>query len=128
MSCTAEQGSSAPLQIALNGLNIRENHVVTDFLPYWASYCSAMLEPLLCSVGTGAISTRKAIIAAVSFEVLGAILLGGPVAFRLNWFSIVEFLYERKPEIILLAYLSAAIAAGTLLQFTSFMEWRAPGS
>ncbi len=88
----------------------------------WGVGANDVANAMGTSVGSGAITVKKAILIAAIFEFTGAVLAGGHVTGTIRK-GIIDAAYVPSPEILILGMLSALLAAGLWLMVASFFGW-----
>jgi len=88
----------------------------------WGVGANDVANAMGTSVGSGAITVRKAIIIAAIFEFSGAFLAGGHVTSTIRK-GIIDASVVPSPEILVLGMLAALLAAGTWLMVASHFGW-----
>lgn len=75
------------------------------------------------SVGSGAITTKQAIVIAIIFEFAGAYLVGGEVTETIKSSVVDPALFTTQPETLVLGMMSSLLSAGVWLLIASQMGW-----
>jgi PiT family inorganic phosphate transporter len=88
----------------------------------WGVGANDVANAMGTSVGSGAITVRKAILIAAVFEFAGAVLAGGQVTGTIRQ-GIISAEAVPSPEVLVLGMLAALLAAGTWLMIASFVGW-----
>ncbi len=88
----------------------------------WGVGANDVANAMGTSVGSGAITVRKAILIAAVFEFAGAFLAGGHVTGTIRK-GIIDASYVPAPEILVWGMLSALLAAGVWLMVASYYGW-----
>ena len=88
----------------------------------WGVGANDVANAMGTSVGSGAITVKKAILIAAIFEFAGAVLAGGHVTGTIRK-GIIDADFVPSPEILILGMLSALLAAGTWLMVASWFGW-----
>lgn len=88
----------------------------------WGVGANDVANAMGTSVGSGAITVKKAIIIAGIFEFAGAFLAGGHVTGTIRK-GIIDTAFVPSPEILVYGMLSALLAAGIWLMVASYMGW-----
>lgn len=88
----------------------------------WGVGANDVANAMGTSVGSGAITVKKAIIIAGVFEFAGAFLAGGHVTGTIRK-GIIDTAFVPAPEILVYGMLSALLAAGIWLMVASYMGW-----
>ncbi len=88
----------------------------------WGVGANDVANAMGTSVGSGAITVKKAILIAAVFEFTGAVLAGGHVTGTIRK-GIIDADFVPSPEILILGMLSALLAAGTWLMVASWFGW-----
>ncbi len=88
----------------------------------WGVGANDVANAMGTSVGSGAITVKKAILIAAVFEFTGAVLAGGHVTGTIRK-GIIDADFVPSPEILILGMLSALLAAGLWLMVASWFGW-----
>ncbi len=96
--------------------------IIFGFYMTWGVGANDVANAMGTSVGSGAITVKKAILIAAVFEFAGAILAGGHVTGTIRK-GIIDADYVPSPEILILGMLSALLAAGLWLMVASWFGW-----
>jgi PiT family inorganic phosphate transporter len=88
----------------------------------WGVGANDVANAMGTSVGSGAITVRKAIMIAAVFEFAGAVLAGGHVTGTIRK-GIINAEAVPSPEVLVLGMLAALLAAGTWLMMASTVGW-----
>ena len=88
----------------------------------WGVGANDVANAMGTSVGSGAITVRKAIFIAAIFEFVGAVLAGGHVTGTIRK-GIIDPDSVPSPEILVYGMLAALIAAGIWLMVASYFGW-----
>jgi PiT family inorganic phosphate transporter len=88
----------------------------------WGVGANDVANAMGTSVGSGAITVRKAILIAAVFEFAGAVLAGGHVTGTIRK-GIISAEVVPSPEVLVLGMLAALLAAGTWLMIASSLGW-----
>ncbi len=88
----------------------------------WGVGANDVANAMGTSVGSGAITVKKAILIAAIFEFAGAVLAGGHVTGTIRK-GIIDAAFVPSPEILILGMLSALLAAGVWLMIASWAGW-----
>ncbi|NJL28781.1 MAG: inorganic phosphate transporter [Thermoanaerobaculia bacterium] len=88
----------------------------------WGVGANDVANAMGTSVGSGAISVRKAMVIAAIFEFAGAVLAGGHVTSTIRK-GIIDAAFVPSPEMLVLGMLSALLAAGLWLMVASWAGW-----
>ncbi len=86
----------------------------------WGVGANDVANAMGTSVGSGAITVRKAILIAAVFEFAGAVLAGGHVTSTIRK-GIIRAEAVPSPEVLVLGMLAALLAAGTWLMIASYI-------
>lgn len=89
----------------------------------WGVGANDVANAMGTSVGSGAISIRQAIIIAIVFEALGAMLAGGQVTDTIRSRIIDVHYFEKTPQLFVYGMLAALLSAGTWLLIASWRGW-----
>jgi len=88
----------------------------------WGVGANDVANAMGTSVGSGAISVKKAIVIAGIFEFSGAFLAGGHVTGTIRK-GIIDPAFVPSPEILVFGMLAALLAAGVWLMVASYFGW-----
>ena len=88
----------------------------------WGIGANDVANAMGTSVGSGAITIKKAILIAGIFEFAGAVLAGGHVTSTIRK-GIINAEFVPSPEVLIFGMLSALLAAGTWLLIASYFGW-----
>jgi inorganic phosphate transporter, PiT family len=88
----------------------------------WGVGANDVANAMGTSVGSGAISVRKAILIAAIFEFSGSVLAGGHVTSTIRS-GIIEASAVPAPEILVYGMLASLLAAGLWLMVASYFGW-----
>ncbi len=88
----------------------------------WGVGANDVANAMGTSVGSGAITVKKAILIAAVFEFAGAVLAGGHVTGTIRK-GIINAELVPSPEILIFGMLSALLAAGLWLMLASWAGW-----
>jgi len=89
----------------------------------WGIGANDVANAMATSIGSGALTIRKALLVAAVFEFSGAVLAGGQVTSTIRS-SIIDPAYVTgQPELLVYGMLAALLAAGTWLLIASRMGW-----
>ncbi len=88
----------------------------------WGVGANDVANAMGTSVGSGAITIKKAILIAGIFEFAGAVLAGGHVTSTIRK-GIINVESVPSPEVLIFGMLSALLAAGTWLLIASYFGW-----
>jgi PiT family inorganic phosphate transporter len=88
----------------------------------WGVGANDVANAMGTSVGSGAITVKKAIVIAAVFEFAGAFLAGGHVTGTIRK-GIIDATQVASPEILVYGMLSALLAAGLWLMVASYYGW-----
>ncbi|MFV1987850.1 MAG: inorganic phosphate transporter [Gemmatimonadota bacterium] len=88
----------------------------------WGVGANDVANAMGTSVGSGAITVRKAILIAAVFEFAGAFLAGGHVTSTIRK-GIIDSAYVPSPEILIYGMLAALLGAGVWLMVASYFGW-----
>ena len=88
----------------------------------WGVGANDVANAMGTSVGSGAITIKKAILIAGIFEFAGAVLAGGHVTGTIRK-GIINAEFVPSPEVLIFGMLSALLAAGTWLLIASYFGW-----
>lgn len=96
--------------------------VVFGLYMTWGVGANDVANAMGTSVGSGAISVRKAILIAAIFEFAGAVLAGGHVTGTIRK-GIIDAAFVPSPEVLIYGMLAALLAAGLWLMVASYFGW-----
>ena len=88
----------------------------------WGVGANDVANAMGTSVGSGAITVRKAILIAAIFEFTGAVMAGGHVTSTIRK-GIIDASAAPSPEILIFGMLAALLAAGVWLMVASYFGW-----
>jgi len=88
----------------------------------WGVGANDVANAMGTSVGSGAITVRRAILIAAIFEFTGAVLAGGHVTSTIRT-GIIDAAALPTPEILVWGMLASLLAAGLWLMFASYFGW-----
>jgi len=88
----------------------------------WGVGANDVANAMGTSVGSGAITVKKAIAIAAVFEFAGAFLAGGHVTGTIRK-GIIDAAFIPSPEILIFGMLAALLAAGIWLMVASYFGW-----
>jgi PiT family inorganic phosphate transporter len=88
----------------------------------WGVGANDVANALGTSVGSGAISVKKAILIAAVFEFAGAVLAGGHVTGTIRK-GIIDPSFVPSPDILIYGMLASLLAAGLWLMVASYFGW-----
>lgn len=89
----------------------------------WGIGANDLANAMGTSVGAGAVSVKQAIIIAMIFEFLGAVLAGGHVTSTIRKGIIDPSAIVNNPEILVYGMLASLLAAGVWLMIASTKGW-----
>ncbi len=89
----------------------------------WGIGANDVANAVGTSVGSKAISIRKALLIAALFESAGAILAGGQVTDTIRSGIIDPAMFSNSPQILVYGMLASLLAAGTWLMLASCFGW-----
>ena len=89
----------------------------------WGIGANDVANAMATSIGSGALTIRKAIIVAAVFEFAGAVLAGGEVTSTIRKGMVDSSLFADKPEVLIYGMLASLLAAGTWLFLASQRGW-----
>ncbi len=93
------------------------------FIMAWGVGANDVANAMGTSVGSKAITIKQAIIIAVVFEALGALLAGGQVTDTIRSKIIDVSHFTAHPELFVYGMLAALLAAGTWLIIATYFAW-----
>lgn len=88
----------------------------------WGIGANDVANAMGTSVGSGAITVRKAILIAAIFEFTGAVVAGGHVTSTIRK-GIIDASFVPSPEILVYGMLASLLAAGLWLLVASYFGW-----
>jgi PiT family inorganic phosphate transporter len=89
----------------------------------WGVGANDVANAMGTSVGSGAITIRQAIIIAIIFEAMGAMLAGGQVTDTIRSQIIDIQYFQNTPRLFIFGMLAALLASGTWLLIASWRGW-----
>merc|ERR1712000_156010 len=89
----------------------------------WGIGANDVANAMGTSVGSKAITIRQAVIIAIIFEFLGALLAGGEVTATTRKGIIDPSALADRPELLVFGMLASLLAAGTWLLIASYRGW-----
>jgi len=89
----------------------------------WGIGANDVANAMATSIGSGALTIRKALLVAAVFEFSGAVLAGGQVTATIRSGILDSSFVEGQPEMLILGMLAALLAAGCWLLVASRMGW-----
>ncbi len=89
----------------------------------WGIGANDVANAMGTSVGSKAITIRQAVIIAIIFEFLGALLAGGEVTATIRKGIIDPSALADRPELLVFGMLASLLAAGTWLLIASYRGW-----
>ena len=89
----------------------------------WGIGANDVANAMATSIGSGALTIRKALLVAAVFEFSGAVLAGGQVTSTIRRGIIDSTYVVGQPELLIYGMLAALLAAGTWLWIASSMGW-----
>ena len=96
--------------------------VVFGLYMTWGIGANDVANAMGTSVGSGAISVKRAILIAAVFEFAGAVVAGGHVTGTIRK-GIIDSSFVPAPEILVLGMLASLLAAGLWLMIASYFGW-----
>jgi len=75
------------------------------------------------SVGSGALTFKKAVIIAAIFELLGAVLVGGHVTDTVRKGIVDPLVFQGEPMLLVIGMMSSLLSAALWLHLASFLGW-----
>lgn len=96
--------------------------VVFGLYMTWGVGANDVANAMGTSVGSGAISVKRALFIAAIFEFTGAVLAGGHVTSTIRD-GIIDAAFVPDPEILVWGMLASLLAAGTWLMIASLAGW-----
>ena len=89
----------------------------------WGIGANDVANAMGTSVGSGAVTIKQAIIIAVIFEFLGAILAGGEVTDTIRKGILDAALFANEPHLLVYGMLASLLASGSWLLIASSLGW-----
>lgn len=89
----------------------------------WGIGANDVANAMATSIGSGALTIKKAIIVAAVFEFAGAVLAGGEVTSTIRKGMVDASMFGDKPEVLIYGMLASLLAAGTWLFLASRKGW-----
>ena len=89
----------------------------------WGMGANNVANAMGTSVGSGALTVRRALILAAVMEFAGAYLAGGEVADTISKGILVGKLFEPAPHLLLFGMIAALLATGIWLTIASMRSW-----
>jgi PiT family inorganic phosphate transporter len=89
----------------------------------WGIGANDVANAMATSIGSGALTIKKAIIIAAIFEFAGAVLAGGEVTSTIRKGMVDSNLFADTPELLIYGMLASLLAAGTWLFIASQKGW-----
>jgi PiT family inorganic phosphate transporter len=89
----------------------------------WGIGANDVANAMATSIGSGALTIRKALLVAAIFEFGGAVLAGGQVTSTIRRGIIDSTYVVNSPEVLIYGMLAALLAAGSWLLIASRMGW-----
>lgn len=89
----------------------------------WGIGANDVANAMATSVGSGALTIRKAILVAAVFEFTGAVLAGGEVTATIRQGIVDTGYFSDAPELLVLGMLSSLLSAGIWLLIASRRGW-----
>ena len=97
--------------------------LVFGFYMAWNIGANDVANAMGTSVGSGALTFRRAVILAAILEFAGAFFVGSHVSDTVRKGIVDPMLFAGDPQAFVLGMLSALLAAGVWLQFASYFGW-----
>ena len=97
--------------------------LVFGFYMAWNIGANDVANAMGTSVGSGALTFKRAVILAAIMEFAGAFLVGSHVSDTVRKGIVDPELFAGDPQAFVLGMLSALLAAGLWLQFASYFGW-----
>lgn len=89
----------------------------------WGIGANDVANAMATSIGSGALTIRKALVVAAVFEFTGAVLAGGGVTSTIRSGIIESSFVESEPELLVYGMLAALLSAGVWLLVASRRGW-----
>lgn len=93
------------------------------FFMAWGIGANDVANAMGTSVGSGALTVRRAILIAIVFEFAGAYLAGGEVTATIRKGILDPSLIQDDPDLLVFGMMAALLAAGTWLLIASMKGW-----
>ncbi len=93
------------------------------FFMAWGIGANDVANAMGTSVGSGALTVRRAILIAIVFEFAGAYLAGGEVTATIRKGILDPSLIQEDPDLLVFGMMAALLAAGTWLLIASMKGW-----
>lgn len=97
--------------------------LLAGFYMAWSIGANDVANAMGTSVGSGALTLKKAVIIAAVLEFSGAFFFGSPVAETLQSGIVNSEIFSTTPMLFVYGMLSALIATGAWLQMASYCGW-----
>ncbi len=97
--------------------------IVLAFYVAWNIGANDVANAMGTSVGSGALTLKRAVILAAILEVAGAFLLGSHVSNTVESGIVNPSVFAAEPHLYAYGMLGALLAAGVWLQFATFFGW-----
>jgi PiT family inorganic phosphate transporter len=97
--------------------------LVFGFYMAWNIGANDVANAMGTSVGSGALTFKRAVILAAILEFAGAFFVGSSVSETVRKGIVDPVLFEGDPQAFVLGMLSALLAAGVWLQIASYFGW-----
>ena len=97
--------------------------IVFGFYAAWNIGANDVANAMGTSVGSGALTLRRAVILAAIFEFLGAVLFGSNVSETIEKGIVNPEFFVDRPYVLVNGMLAALLATGLWLQLASYLGW-----
>ncbi len=97
--------------------------IVAGFYMAWNIGANDVANAMGTSVGSKALSLKRAIMVAAVFEFSGAFFVGSHVTGTISKGIVDPMLFKGSPDLFILGMLSALIAAGVWVQIATYLGW-----
>ena len=97
--------------------------VIFGFYMAWSIGANDVANAMGTSVGSGALTLRRAVICAAIFEFAGAFLVGSSVSQTVRKGILDAGMFADEPNVFVLGMLASLLAAGMWLQLASYFGW-----
>jgi inorganic phosphate transporter, PiT family len=97
--------------------------LVCGFYMAWSIGANDVANAMGTSVGSGALTLRRAVVIAAVLEFSGAYFFGGNVTQTVQKGIINTEMFQGQPQVLVVGMIAALIAAGAWLQLASYFGW-----
>lgn len=105
------------------GITLLVIAIILGFYVAWNIGANDVANAMGTSVGSGALTLKRAVIIAAILECAGAFLLGSHVSETVESGIVDPSFFEMQPQIYVYGMLSSLLAAGVWLQIASYFGW-----